>query len=300
MAGDGAAEMAEAATARHSPRGGRVQALAVATKRGAARAELSAERDAARYRKQVQQLEAEREELLGSVARQTDIQGKLELANLKLTKKLERELQELRSTTRALGERTSELAATKKSSAASLHAQQEKLRDMADRLGKMQQDRDTYKQKLQVETGALVAKAAAMNKVQRALSGAQQQLLLLRDTVARLEGELRDTSMQLRIERTEHARTSDQSTKRATEIKMLKSRFEAESLRAGQLMSALATAKNELAVCMEQHSSAGSITPGLVLENDQLKQERGGFVSQIRGLTDSHTKAQVETHNALR
>ena len=275
--------------------------LADATKMGDERALLSAGRDIAKLTKRNKKLTEELTDQRNQGAKLLEQVSKQELDLLKLTREIEREQKEGRSTSKLLEVTQKELAQLKKTSQEVARGDAAKLKDATDKCIVLRDENSVLSKKLSSETNALVARSVAYEKLGRDMLATQQKMLLTRDTNATLQSDLRENSSRLRIEANERQKTEDRCTKRGGEIKLLKARLEAESLRAGQLMSALATAKTELAVAMEQGGGdGGGVTPGIVLENDQLKQEREGFTSQIRGLTDTCTTAQVALHNTLR
>ena len=273
--------------------------LAVATKKGAEREALSAARDAAKMAAHLKKLEGEVEAKDRELAQQGDKLSKLELSHHKMGKDYEREATELRKMTKLADGRGEELASLRKKAAGDLGIAQDKTKDATNKVGDLSNTLAALEKQLSAAMGKLRSTGAAMERLTKDNEAANQKMLLMRDSVVKLEADLRDTSSRLRIESNELMKSDERCTKFLAEIKLSKTRLEAEQIRAGQCMSNLAQAKTELAVAIEAQAGAG-LTPSIVLENDQLKLEREGFVAQIRGLQDGVTRMEVATNNATR
>ena len=273
--------------------------LAVATKKGADREALSAARDAAKMQAQIKQLTSDLQAKEKEMARQSDKLSKLELSSFKLGKEFDREQSELRKMTKLAESRGDDLANLRKKAAADLGTAQDRAKDAVGQCGELSNTVAALEKQLSAANGSLRSTRLGMDRLTKDNDAANQKMLLMRDSVVKLEAELRDTSSRLRIETTEHMKSEERGGKYVAEIKLQKARLEAEQIRAGQCMSNLAQAKTELAVAIEAQAGGG-LTPSVVLENDQLKLEREGFVAQIRGLTDNVSRMEVATNNATR
>ncbi len=277
----------------------RADRLAVATKKGAEREALSAARDAAKMQAKIKQLTSEVQAKDKEMARQSDKLSKLELSSFKLGKELERDQSELRKMTKLAESRGEELANLRKKFAGDLATAQDKTKDAVAQAGELSSTVALLEKQLLAANGSLRSTRQAMDRVTKDHDAANQKMLLMRDSVVKLEADLRDTTSRLRIESNELMKSEERSGKYLAEIKLQKARLEAEQIRAGQCMSNLAQAKTELAVALEANAGGG-LTPSIVLENDQLKLEREGFVAQIRGLSDNVARMEIATHNATR
>ena len=273
--------------------------LAVATKKGAEREALSAQRDAAKMAAHLKKLEAEIEAKDREHAAQGDKLSKLELSHHKMKKDFDVQATELRKMTKLSDSRGEDLANLRKKAVGDLGIAQDKTKDATNKVGELSNFVADLEKQLSAAAGKLRSTGSAMERLTKDSEAANQKMLLMRDSVVKLEADLRDTSSRLRIESNELMKSEERTTKFLAEIKLSKTRLDQEQIRAGQCMSNLAQAKTELAVAIEAQAGSG-MTPSIVLENDQLKLERTGFVAQIRGLTDTLSQMEVAKNNATR
>ena len=277
----------------------RADRLAVATKKGAEREALSAARDAAKMQAKIKQLTTELEDKDKEMARQSDKLSALQLSSFKLGKELERERSELNKMTKLADSRGDEVVNLRKKFAGDLAMAQDKTKDAVAQCSDLSTTVAILEKQLSAANSSLRSTLQAMDRLTKDNEAANQKMLLMRDSVVKLEADLRDTSSRLRIESIEHMKSEERSSKYQAEIKLQKTRLEAEQIRAGQCMANLAQAKTELAVALEAQAGGG-LSPSIVLENDQLKLEREGFVAQIRGLSDNISRMEIATNTATR
>eukprot|EP01045_Picozoa_sp_COSAG04_P011576 COSAG04_NODE_748_length_10610_cov_13.629436_5_plen_794_part_00 len=273
--------------------------LAVATKMGAEREALSAARDLSKAKAKLAALQQQMEAKEKAMMLQKDKMSKQELALFKLGKEHEREQSEHRKCSKLCNNRGDELAQLKKKYSADMSTEQDRTKDALQKCDDLENAMAAVEKQLGAATGSLRSAHNAMERLNKSEENANQKMLLMRDTVVKQEADIRDLTSRLRIETNEHMKSEERGGKYQAEIKLQKQRLEAEQIRAGQCMSSLATVKSELAVALEANAAQG-MTPAIVLENDQLKLDREGFMTQIRGLTDTISRLEMTSNNALR
>jgi hypothetical protein len=88
----------------------------------------------------------------------------------------------------------------------------------------------------------------------------------------------------------DHTKSDTKLQKVESERDDLKVKLKKADVRGDQANVVVLRLKGELAVLMERSTAHGAVTPGVVLENEQLKLEREGFVVQLR---DQVTRANM-------
>ena len=274
-----------------------VDKLASPTKKGQDRESLSNARDVERLTHRNNAMLDENDDLRREVKLLVDSESDLRLQFHKLLKQFESESSSLRKSKHLAQQKTHELKQLKRETDSERSTLVAQLNQSMQRCVDLTAEGGDLRKRLGVESAALRHKTDDHDQLEqehfeqtKMHKSAKNELLVKDAKINTLEHNMQLTlDQQLKLEM-RHRNLREQ-------LKSCQERLVGKTVQAGQAFSEMAKFRTELAL-LKQTAGGDAITPAIVIEIEQLKLERNGFLTQIRDAGDDLLKLQA-AHAAL-